>query len=227
MEGVAAEAASLAGHLRLGNLIYLYLDNKITIEGDTGLAFTEEVGTRFLSYGWQVLRVEGENMPRSSRPSRRAKHSTAPLADHRPLAYRLRRPEQAGQPDAHGAPLGAAEIGDQARLRRAIPEHFVVPPAVTQHMEETTERGEALEAIWQRAFRSAARRLRFQALTPWLPLAEGLPAGWDSDCRTSQPAEGRWRPARPAARCSTPWPSGCRCSARRLRRSRPRRIIPT
>ncbi len=73
MEGVAAEAASLAGHLRLGNLICLYLDNKITIEGDTDLAFTEDVGTRFLSYGWQVAARRGGKCRRD-----RQRHCKAP-----------------------------------------------------------------------------------------------------------------------------------------------------
>ena len=63
MEGVSAEAGSLAGHLQLGHLNYIYLDNKITIEGDTGLAFTEDVGARYLAYGWHVERVDGENLP--------------------------------------------------------------------------------------------------------------------------------------------------------------------
>ncbi|MBW2451769.1 MAG: transketolase, partial [Deltaproteobacteria bacterium] len=75
MEGVASEAASLAGHLGLGNLVCLYLDNKITIEGDTDLAFSEEVGTRFLSYGWQAQHVEGENVKAIDQATIKAKHS--------------------------------------------------------------------------------------------------------------------------------------------------------
>src|SRR5512145_971873 len=78
MEGVAAEAASLAGHLRLGNLIYLYLDNRITIEGETDLAFSEEVATRFLAYGWHVQRVEGENLPEINAALERAKGDPRP-----------------------------------------------------------------------------------------------------------------------------------------------------
>ena len=181
MEGVAAEAASLAGHLRLGNLICLYLDNKITIEGDTDLAFTEDVGTRFLSYGWQVLRVEGENVGRDRPRHRQGQAFAAPLADHRPLAHRLRRPDQAGQPRRPRRPPGRRRAaGHQARLRpRSRKQSFVIPAEVAAHMGAAKARGAELEKDWQAACKQEAAQN--QALAEWQLLAAGkLPAGWDT-----------------------------------------------
>jgi len=106
MEGVASESASLAGHLRLNNLVYLYLDNKITIEGDTDLAFTEEVATRYLSYGWHVQHVEGENVQDIDRAIAKAKQSPRPSLIIARSHIGFGAPNKQDTHDAHGAPLG-------------------------------------------------------------------------------------------------------------------------
>ncbi|TLM64486.1 MAG: transketolase [Deltaproteobacteria bacterium] len=180
MEGVASEAASLAGHLRLGNLICLYLDNKITIEGDTDLAFTEDVGTRFLSYGWQVLRVEGENVAEIDAAIKKAKHASRPSLIIARSHIGFGAPTKQDSHDAHGAPLGAAELQATKRAFGRDPEaSFAIPAEVAKHMGEAKSRGAELEQAWQAAF--AAEVANNQALAEWQLIAGGqLPAGWDT-----------------------------------------------
>jgi len=180
MEGVAAEAASLAGHLRLGNLICLYLDNKITIEGDTDLAFTEDVGTRFLSYGWQVLRVEGENVAEIDQAIAKAKHSSRPSLIIARSHIGFGAPTKQDSHDAHGAPLGSAELQATKRAFGRDPEQsFAIPAAVAAHLAEAVGRGTQLGQAWQGVFQQQVAGN--QALAEWQMLAEGqLPAGWDT-----------------------------------------------
>jgi transketolase len=180
MEGVAAEAASLAGHLRLGNLICLYLDNKITIEGDTDLAFTEDVGTRFLSYGWQVLRVEGENVAEIDRAIAKAKHSPRPSLIIARSHIGFGAPTKQDSHDSHGAPLGSNELQATKRAFGRDPEaSFAIPGEVAAHMAAAKSRGAELEATWQRAFQQEVAGN--QTLAEWQIIAAGkLPAGWDS-----------------------------------------------
>ena len=179
MEGVAAEAASLAGHLELGNLVYLYLDNKITIEGDTDLAFTEEVATRYLSYGWDVQHVEGENVKDLDNAIEKAKKSSRPSLIIARSHIGFGAPNKQDTHDAHGAPLGADELKLTKEFFGRNPEEsFVVPTDVAEHMGEAVARGAELEAEWQKAFDA---ELGSNAdLAVWKKAAAGeLPAGWD------------------------------------------------
>jgi transketolase len=179
MEGVASEAASLAGHLELGNLVYLYLDNKITIEGDTDLAFTEEVGTRYLSYGWDVQHVEGENVLDLDRAIEKAKASSRPSLIIARSHIGFGAPNKQDTHDAHGAPLGADELKLTKEYFGRDPEaSFVVPADVTEHMGEAVSRGAKLEAEWQKTFDAEAASNA--ELGAWQKAAAGeLPAGWD------------------------------------------------
>ena len=179
MEGVAAEAASLAGHLRLGNLVYLYLDNKITIEGDTDLAFTEEVATRYFSYGWHVQHVEGENVRDLDRAIDKAKHSPRPSLIIARSHIGFGAPNKQDSHDAHGAPLGADELKLTKQFFGRDPEAtFAVPADVAEHMGEAVKRGAALEEEWQEAFARAAQHNQRPA--EWQKAAAGeLPQGWD------------------------------------------------
>lgn len=132
MEGIASEAASLAGHLGLGKLIFLYDDNKISIDGSTDLAFTEDVLARFAAYGWHVLRVDGHDPAQVAAALTLARAETG-----RPSLVACRTviahgsPNKAGTHGAHGAPLGADEV---AATKRALgwPEdqQFFVPEQV-------------------------------------------------------------------------------------------------
>jgi transketolase len=179
MEGVAAEAASLAGHLRLGNLVYLYLDNKITIEGDTDLAFTEEVATRYLSYGWDVQHVEGENVRDLDRAIAKAKKSPRPSLIIARSHIGFGAPNKQDTHDAHGAPLGAEELKLTKQFFDRDPEEtFVVPADVATHMGEVIQRGAEQEALWQQAFDKELQENT--DLAAWQKVAAGeLPEGWN------------------------------------------------
>ncbi|MBW6512346.1 MAG: transketolase [Desulfuromonadaceae bacterium] len=149
MEGVTAEAGSLAGHLRLGNLIAVYLDNRITIEGATDLAFSEEVATRYLAYGWHVERVEGENLLEIDAALTRAR------TDPRPSLIIARTHIGQGSPHkqdtaaAHGAPLGADEVALVKKAFGRDPKaSFAVPDDVYAHCAAITVNGAALESDW-------------------------------------------------------------------------------
>jgi transketolase len=152
MEGVSAEAASLAGHLRLGNLIYLYLDNKISIEGDTSLAFSEEVATRYLAYGWHVERVTGENLLEVDAAIERAKNDPRPSLIITRTNIGQGSPNKQGTAAAHGAPLGAEELKlTKQALGYDAEASFAVPDTVYAHMAEIKSRGAQLEQEWEQS----------------------------------------------------------------------------
>ena len=152
MEGVASEAASLAGHLRLGRLIYLYDDNHITIEGDTALTFSEDVKSRFEAYGWHVQEVSGYDLDGVESAIRCAQAvvdqpSLISLRTH--IAYGS--PNKQDSAEAHGAPLGE----DEVRLTKkhlGWPEDasFLVPPEALEVFRNAVGRGEQLESDWKR-----------------------------------------------------------------------------
>lgn len=111
MEGVASEAASLAGTLGLGKLIFLYDDNKITIEGHTDIAFKEDVGARFVAYGWQVLRVstseDVEELAKAIKEAKREKNRPSLIIVPTHIGFGSPRQDMAS---AHGEPLGAENV---------------------------------------------------------------------------------------------------------------------
>jgi transketolase len=190
MEGVAAEAASLAGHLRLGNLIYLYLDNYITIEGETRLAFSEEVATRFLAYGWHIERVDGDDLSDIEPALLRAKSDPRPSLIIARTHIAEGSPNKRGTAEAHGSPLGAEEIRLIKKLLGRDPEeHFTIPEAVRQHLREAVARGEALERQWRERFADVVATPG-SLLTSWLKMQNGLPEGWDDDLPAFSPDDG-------------------------------------
>ena len=182
MEGVAAEAASLAGHLHLGNLIGLYDQNRICLDGPTGKTFTEEVEKRFQAYGWHTRSVDGDDLAAVESALDEAAGETG-----RPSLILARTHIGHGSPhkqdtaEAHGSPLGAEET----RLtKRALgwPEDskFLVPPEALAVFRKALERGASLEKEWQLKWRA------YQGAFPG-EVAEmerigrgELPAGWDS-----------------------------------------------
>lgn len=182
MEGVSAEAASLAGHLCLSRLCVFYDDNRITIDGRTDLSFTEDVGARFRAYGWNVLHV-ALDAPWTAY----AEAAEQACAADRPTLVICRTRIAPGAPtkedtsEAHGAPLGEAEI---RAVKRALgwPEdaQFLVPPEVAAHMREAGARGAAQVAAWEQ--RMVAYRAAHPALAGELDrvLSGRLPAGWES-----------------------------------------------
>jgi transketolase len=160
MEGVSAEAASLAGHLKLGNIIYLYDDNHISIDGNTSLAFTEDVAKRFDAYGWHVQIVEDGN-------DLEAVHAAIKAAEEetgRPSLIKVRTHIGFGSPnkqdtsEAHGSPLGEEEVRLTKRKLGWDPEkHFEVPAEALQHFRRAVEQGKKWESLWGTMFESYKR----------------------------------------------------------------------
>jgi transketolase len=188
MEGVASEAASLAGHLRLGNLICIYLDNHITIEGDTELAFSEEVATRFLAYNWHVQRVEGESLQQIDGAIEGAKAEPRPSLIIARTHIAQGAPSKQDSHEAHGAPLGAEELRLTKQAFGRDPEAcFVVPEEVAGHMGEAAARGGVLERQWRD--RLAVRQDR-APLAVWQASLEGPPAGWERALPEFGPGDG-------------------------------------
>ena len=155
MEGVGAEAASLAGHLGLNNLCWIYDDNKITIEGNTDLAFSENVAERFRGLGWRVFEVEDAN----DLAAIHAAFEWFEQADKRPSLICLRSvigygaPEKAGSHAAHGAPLGPEEVrGAKRHYGWDENQSFLVPEGVVEHFRETIGRrgGKAYQVLARR-----------------------------------------------------------------------------
>ncbi len=155
MEGVASEAASMAGHLELGNMIYLYDDNHISIEGDTDITFSEDVGKRFEAYNWHVQTIEdGNDILAIANAIRNAK-----VEVHRPSLIKVRTQIAYGSPNkvntagAHGSPLGADEIKLVKEFFGFDPDKsFVVPDEVLKYYHEKGAKGVDLEAKWNELF---------------------------------------------------------------------------
>jgi transketolase len=154
MEGVASESASLAGHLRLGKLIYLYDDNKISIDGSTDLAFTEDVGARFRAYGWHVQAVDGHDQQAVA-----AAISVAREETERPSLIMARTHIGYGSPHkqdaaaSHGSPLGVEEVRlTKESLGWPADARFWVPDAVLAHFRKALERGAAQQQAWESLF---------------------------------------------------------------------------
>lgn len=155
MEGVSSEAASLAGHLRLGNLIYLYDDNHISIEGSTKLAFTEDVAKRFEAYGWHVQVLEdGNDLDAIQNAIKIAEEET-----NRPSLIKVRTHIGYGSPnkqdtaEAHGSPLGDEEIRLTKRKYGWDPDkQFFVPPEALQHFRRAVDQGRKWESLWKTMF---------------------------------------------------------------------------
>ncbi len=182
MEGVSSEASSIAGHLRLGNLCLIYDDNHITIDGNTSLSFSEDVGKRYEAYGWHVQHVaSGNDLDAIAAALNAAKAETG-----RPSLIVLRTvigdpaPTKKDSSEAHGSPLGVDEI----RRTKGImgwPEEpaFFVPPEALAHWREAVPRGAAMEKEWDALFARYAEAFPDLAAEYRRFMSGELPAGWD------------------------------------------------
>ncbi|HTB34266.1 MAG TPA: transketolase, partial [bacterium] len=184
-EGISSEAASFAGHQRLGNLCWIYDNNHISIEGNTSLAFTEDIACRFMAYGWNVLRVGDANDLGLLRQAFQAFHKT----NDRPtfiivdshIAYGA--PDKQDTAGAHGEPLGEDEVRRTKKVY-GWPEEakFLVPDGVKEHVAAGLgARGLGLRKDWEALF--AAYRAKFPDLAAEWDLMQKreLPDGWDRD----------------------------------------------
>jgi transketolase len=181
-EGVASEAASLAGTLRLGKLIYLYDDNGISIEGSTDLTFTEDVARRFQAYGWQVIGpVDGLDTAEVGRALKTAQQESGRpslIICRTTIGYGC--PNKAGTAASHGEPLGGEEVC-LAREHLDWPYHepFTVPEPVLTHLRQAKERGERWQQEWQAKLEDYRKSFPEAASELEGFLSGGLPEGWD------------------------------------------------
>jgi len=193
MEGVTSEASSLAGHHRLGQLNVFYDDNRITIDGATDLAFSEDVGRRYEAYGWHVERVEdGNDLAALARAAEAAREETA-----RPSLIIVRTHIGYGSPnkqdtaDAHGAPLGAEEAAaTRARLGWPAEPTFHVPEGVREIFRARAEEGARQRRRWEELLAEYARAFPAAAAELARRRAGQLPPGWDGELPTFSPEAG-------------------------------------
>ncbi|MGC8873087.1 MAG: transketolase [Chloroflexia bacterium] len=193
MEGVSAEACALAGHLRLGKLIVLYDDNRVSLAGSTSLTFTEDVAARFRAYGWQVLEVpDGYDLEAVNAALRQAKADpTRPslLMVRTVLGYGA--PHKQGTFHAHGAPLGEEELR-AAKEAAGWPTEppFYIPAEVKERMREAVTRGAEDQTCWERL------RSRYASAYPELAwelerrMRRELPHGWEEGLPSFEPTQG-------------------------------------
>jgi transketolase len=193
-EGVSAEAASLAGHLELGNLIYLYDDNHISIEGDTSIAFTEDVAKRFDAYGWHVQIVkDGNDVEAIAAAIEKAK-----AEKDRPSIINVRTHIAFGSPNkvdtagAHGSPLGEPEVKlVKENLGFDPNQFFVVPDDVLKFYRERGKRGAEKEKAWNALF-AEYRKAHPDLAKEFETLSKGqLPSGWKDKIPSFKPEDGK------------------------------------
>ncbi len=185
MEGISNEASSIAGHLGLSKLTFLYDSNQVSLDGPTSMAFTEDVGKRYEAYGWHVLRVSDGNtdldaidgalreaIAETGRPTLIVVSTT--------IGYGS--PHKAGTSEAHGSPLGADEV---VLTKKALgwehEEPFFVPPDALAHFRTAIERGYERQSQWQKRFDAWARESPDLAEEWRRGLSGELPPGWDAD----------------------------------------------
>jgi transketolase len=185
MEGVSGEVSSLAGHLGLGKLTFLYDSNEVSLDGPTRVTFTEDVGKRYEAYGWHVLHVEDGNTDLAAIDAALKK---AEIEINRPSLILIKTtigygsPNKGGTSEAHGSPLGKEEV---ARTKKQLgwewEEAFYEPPEALAHFREAIDRGKAAQADWEGRFQSWAAKfpdLKKEWDDAW---SLTLPDGWDKD----------------------------------------------
>lgn len=192
MEGVAAESASLAGHLRLGKLIALYDDNQVTLSAATDLTFTEDVRKRFNAYGWHTQTVDDGNnleaVERAIRNARRNKQRPSLILLHTHLGYGS--PHKQDTFEAHGSPLGEAEVRlTKQKLSWPLEPTFTIPEAAMANFRKAVEKGKQSETDWERGFSAYEGAFPDLARELQRVMQGELPEGWDKDIPKFSPDE--------------------------------------
>jgi transketolase len=183
MEGVASEAASLAGHLRLGKLVCLYDDNYVTLAGGTDITFAENRAQRFEAYGWQTLHVADGN----DLVAIHAALDTARADTSRPTLILVRTHIGYGSPEqdtfkAHGSPLGVEDVRKtKQKLGWPVEPDFLLPPPALAHLREALDRGVEAERAWNSRMDVYTKTFPELAAELQTRLEGQLPAGWDAD----------------------------------------------
>lgn len=182
MEGVASEAASFAGHQRLGKLIYLYDDNRISIDGSTDLTFTEDRGARFAAYGWQVLSVaDGNDIDEIDQAIINAKADPRPslIICRTHIGYGL--PTKQDTAEAHGTPPTQTELkGAKEKLGWPVEPLFCIPDDVLTDFRTAVERGAAQEDTWKHQFEAYKKADPKKAGELWRRLNGDLSVEWEN-----------------------------------------------
>ncbi|KLV17400.1 transketolase [Niallia circulans] len=183
MEGVSAEAASLAGHLQLGKLVVLYDSNDISLDGDLDKSFSESVEQRFKAYGWQYIRVDdGNDTDQIAKAIEEAKKDQSkPTLIEVKTIIGFGAPNKAGKSLVHGAPLGAEELKlTKEAYNWTFDEDFYVPEEVYNHFKEKVlMNGEKKEQEWKELFANYEKEFPELAEQLKTALADTLPQGWD------------------------------------------------
>jgi transketolase len=201
MEGVAAEAASLAGHLKLGKLIYLYDNNRISLAGATDLSFSEDCAKRFEAYGWHTVAVQdGNDVAAIERALRAAREE-----ESRPSLILLRTHIGYGSPgkqdsfEAHGSPLGAAEVKlTKEKLGWPFEPDFYIPDDALARFRQAVSNGEKVEAKWKERYDAYAEQFPELAKELEQIISDTLPAGWEASI-PSFPADAKGMATRAAS----------------------------
>lgn len=193
MEGVASEAASIAGFHKLGKLVYFYDDNNITIDGHADLAFREDVGKRFEAYDWHVQRVADVNdldaLRRAVEAAKAEKSRPSLIIVKSVIAYGA--PNAQNTPEAHGSPLGAEEIKlAKKNLGWEWEEPFYVPDEALQHFRQAVLRGEEAQREWQERWARYEKEYKQEAAELKLFMSGGLADGWDDELPQFAPEKG-------------------------------------
>ena len=183
MEGVASEAASLAGHLKLGKLIYIYDNNRVTLSGGTDVTFTEDRAKRFEAYGWHTQTVEDGNDISAIEQAVRAARSetTRPslILVHTHIGYGS--PGKQDTFEAHGSPLGVEEVKlTKENLGWPVEPPFFIPDEARAHFGEAIGKGEQAEAEWKQRFSAYAQKFPDLAKELESAMRGNLPAGWEA-----------------------------------------------
>lgn len=183
MEGVSAEAASLAGHLKLGRLIVMYDSNDISLDGELNRSFSESVEDRYKAYGWQVIRVEdGNNIDEINRAVKAAKEDDRPTLIEVKTVIGYGSPNKSGKSASHGAPLGA----DEVKLTREAYKwegdgDFHIPEDVKEFYNNVKEQGAKAEESWNELFATYKEAYPELAAQFESAVKGELPEGWDQD----------------------------------------------
>jgi transketolase len=192
MEGISHEAASLAGHLGLGKLIYFYDDNHISIEGDTDIAFTENRTGRFVAYGWHVQRVDDGNdldaLEQALNEARKETRRPSMIAVRTHIGYGS--PSKQDTPGVHGEPLGPEEIKlTKDNLKWPREPSFLVPDEVSTHFRQTADTGRKLQESWQAAIEAYRENFKEPAAEWDRWMKDQLPNGWENNIPVFEPDE--------------------------------------
>ena len=190
MEGVSAESASMAGHLRLGKLIVLYDNNHITLSAATDLTFTEDVKKRFDAYGWHTQSVVDGNdltaIERAIKSAQRNKEKPSLILVHTHIGYGS--PNKQDTFEAHGSPLGVEEVKlTKENLGWPLEPTFFIPDAALTHFREVVEKGRQNETKWEQRFASYAQAYPELAQELHQMMQAELPEGWDADIPAFSP----------------------------------------